>query len=97
MDCREIGVRITFLNLALFLCTHCRDAGVSVVVRGAVISGFMSRQLDLCIRVKHYMKSLRLQEEKVMFGYRYHCLNPYSDQKQGVFLGKGTLLFKVFQ
>lgn len=76
---------------------RCRDAGVSIVVRGAVISGFMSRQLDFCTRVKHYTETLRMQERKVMLRYGNHCLNPYSDQKQGLFLGKGTLLFKVFQ
>lgn len=38
-----------------------------------------------------------MQERKVMLRYGNHCLNPYSDQKQGLFLGKGTLLFKVFQ
>lgn len=32
-----------------------------------------------------------------MLGYGFNCLNPYSDLKQGVFLGKGNLLFKVFQ
>lgn len=74
---------------------HCRDAGVSIIARGAVIFGFTSRQFVSESGI--ILKSLRLQEEKVMLGYGYHCLNPYSDLKQGVFLGKGSLLFKVFQ
>jgi len=41
-----------FPNSAPSLYTHCRAAGVSTLVRGAVTSGFMSKQLGLCIRVR---------------------------------------------
>lgn len=43
---------------------HCRDAGVSIVVRGAVISDFMSRELDLYMRVRHFTEIIKAARRK---------------------------------
>lgn len=73
---------------------HCRDAGASVVVRGAVISGFMSRQIELWYQSGVTLKSSRRKSNACVWVSLPESLQ---QPETGSVSGKGTFLFKAFQ